>query len=132
MTDNFKFCKGMLGVVYGAVVLGQNSSFMANYAEAIQAGGRLLGLIDQVPNIDVTSKSGHRPISCTGHISVKNIHFQYPTRPDHIIFSKFSIEILPGETIALVGESGQGKSTLLQLIQRFYDLNKGRVFCFKS
>ena len=66
-------------------------------------------------------------MKCDGQINVKGINFSYPTRPNNKIMSSFSINILPGETIALVGESGQGKSTLLHLIQRFYDISGGEI-----
>ena len=55
------------------------------------------------------------------------MNFSYPTRPTNRVMSGFSIEIEPGQTVALVGESGQGKSTLLHLIQRFYDINGGKI-----
>jgi ABC-type multidrug transport system fused ATPase/permease subunit len=62
-----------------------------------------------------------------GDISFKSVHFQYPSRPDVKILQGFNLDIKAGETIALVGSSGCGKSTCIQLIQRFYDATSGSV-----
>ena len=56
-----------------------------------------------------------------GAISFKNVRFAYPSRPDETILPDFSLEVAAGETVALVGSSGSGKSTILQLVQRLYD-----------
>ena len=61
------------------------------------------------------------------HIAFKNVHFAYPTRPQKKVMKNFSLNINRGETIALVGPSGGGKSTTVGLIERFYDVSEGSV-----
>ncbi|KAH0820874.1 hypothetical protein GEV33_001917 [Tenebrio molitor] len=68
-----------------------------------------------------------KPKTMRGDISFKNVHFQYPSRPDVKILQGFNLDIKSGETVALVGSSGCGKSTCIQLIQRFYDATSGSV-----
>ena len=67
------------------------------------------------------------PEKCTGEITFKDVHFHYPTRSDIEVLKGVSLTVKPGETLALVGQSGCGKSTCIQLIERFYDGNMGGV-----
>lgn len=62
-----------------------------------------------------------------GGIELRNVAFAYPARPDAAVFTDFSLVVAPGQTVALVGESGSGKSTVVSLIERFYDPQGGQV-----
>ncbi len=62
----------------------------------------------------------------SGHVSFKNVHFGY--NPDKIIINNFSAEIRPGQKVAIVGPTGAGKTTLVKLLMRFYDVNSGGIF----
>ena len=73
------------------------------------------------------SKGGKKPESCEGEIIFSDVHFHYPTRPDVKVLKGLSVTVKPGETLALVGQSGCGKSTCIQLIERFYDGSMGNV-----
>jgi ABC-type multidrug transport system fused ATPase/permease subunit len=64
---------------------------------------------------------------CSGEVELKNVHFSYPTRPDVEVLKGISIHVRPGQTVALVGMSGCGKSTIISLIQRYYDPSHGSV-----
>jgi ATP-binding cassette subfamily B protein len=68
-----------------------------------------------------------RGAGAAGRLSFEDVTFRYPTRPEVSALDRFSLDIRPGETVAIVGPSGAGKSTLLQLAQRFYDPQEGRV-----
>jgi ATP-binding cassette subfamily B (MDR/TAP) protein 1 len=61
-----------------------------------------------------------------GKIEFRNVFFAYPTRPDNIILKDVSLTIMPGQNIGIVGTSGSGKSTIIQLINRFYDVEEGK------
>jgi ABC-type multidrug transport system fused ATPase/permease subunit len=71
---------------------------------------------------------GLRPKSIQGGIRFENVAFSYPTRKDSPIFTDLSFEIKPGQTVAFVGGSGSGKSTIAQILIRFYDPNSGSVY----
>ncbi|XP_039599141.1 ATP-dependent translocase ABCB1-like, partial [Polypterus senegalus] len=77
--------------------------------------------------IDSSSKEGHKPDRIKGDIEFKNIHFSYPTRPDVKILQGLNLKVQSGTTIALIGASGCGKSTTIQLLQRFYDPLGGEI-----
>ena len=62
-----------------------------------------------------------------GDAELKDVYFSYPTRPDHLVFNGFSLRVPSGTTMALVGESGSGKSTVVSLVERFYDPQSGEV-----
>ncbi|KAJ7322390.1 hypothetical protein JRQ81_018677, partial [Phrynocephalus forsythii] len=77
--------------------------------------------------IDSSSSDGFKPDKLRGEIEFKNIRFSYPSRPDTQILKGLNLKVEPGKTIALVGFSGCGKSTTIQLLQRFYDPDEGQV-----
>ena len=79
--------------------------------------------------IDALAKDGLKPSmeKITATVSLENIDFTYPARPDHQVLNKVSFEAQEGQTVALCGQSGCGKSTCVQLIQRFYDPQGGAV-----
>jgi ATP-binding cassette subfamily B protein len=79
------------------------------------------------PQIKSPSQPVALPNPTQGHISFDNVTFQYPTRPDISALDGFSLDVKPGETVALVGTSGAGKSTVFQLLSRFYDPQNGRI-----
>ena len=62
-----------------------------------------------------------------GQIEFRNCTFAYPSRPDAVVLRNFSLVIEPGQTVAIVGQSGSGKSTVVGLLERFYDLLEGQV-----
>ncbi|KAJ9087569.1 hypothetical protein DSO57_1031866 [Entomophthora muscae] len=91
------------------------------------AAANIYQVIDLVPTIHSKKGRGQQLDSPKGHLWFKDISFHYPSRPDVPIFKDFSLEIAPGTTVALVGASGSGKSSLVQLLERFYDPAKGQV-----
>ncbi|CAG8821772.1 34118_t:CDS:2, partial [Racocetra persica] len=95
---------------------------------AAGAGSKIFGTIDRVPSIDIASDTGDKPENVVGYIQLKNINFVYPARPDVKTLNDVSFDVEPGSTVALVGSSGSGKSTIMSLILRFYDPISGGVF----
>ncbi|CAG8568513.1 1357_t:CDS:2 [Racocetra fulgida] len=95
---------------------------------AAGAGSKIFETIDRVPSIDIASDTGDKPENVVGYIQLKNINFVYPTRPDVKTLNDVSFDVEPGSTVALVGSSGSGKSTIMSLILRFYDPISGGVF----
>jgi len=84
-------------------------------------------LIDRKSKIDFSSEDGAKPSSCEGAIEMKDVHFTYPARPDHKVCNGYNLSVEAGKTVALCGASGSGKSTAIQLMERFYDPDQGSV-----
>ncbi|KAK2910243.1 ATP-binding cassette, sub-family B (MDR/TAP), member 4 isoform X2 [Channa argus] len=114
-------------VLIGAFAMGQTSPNIQTFASARGAAHKVYSIIDHKPSIDSYSEEGFKPDSIKGNIEFKNIHFNYPSRPDVKILNNMSLSVKSGQTIALVGSSGCGKSTTIQLLQRFYDPQEGSV-----
>ncbi|CAJ1062228.1 ATP-binding cassette%2C sub-family B (MDR/TAP), member 4 [Xyrichtys novacula] len=114
-------------VLIGAFTVGQTSPNIQTFASARGAAHKVYDIIDHNPNIDSYSTTGFKPDYIKGDIEFKNIHFTYPSRPDVKILNDMSLDVKSGQTIALVGSSGCGKSTTIQLLQRFYDPQEGSV-----
>uniref|UniRef100_A0A8B9GHR0 ATP binding cassette subfamily B member 4 n=1 Tax=Amazona collaria TaxID=241587 RepID=A0A8B9GHR0_9PSIT len=108
-------------VVFGAMALGQTSSFAPDYAKAKISATHLLLLFERVPLIDSYSEEGEKPETFGGTITIKDVAFNYPNRPEVKILQGLNLKVEKGQTLALVGSSGCGKSTVIQLLERFYD-----------
>ncbi|KAH9637264.1 hypothetical protein HF086_006908 [Spodoptera exigua] len=127
--------KYLVGVVYSILfsvyMATQSVTFCVPHAEVFAAArgaaSSIFQLIDRVPLIDSLQKGGLTPRRVIGEISLEDVHFSYPSRPEVKVLNGFSIKIKAGECVALVGSSGCGKSTILQLLQRLYDPLSGSV-----
>ncbi|OWZ09528.1 Multidrug resistance protein ABC transporter [Phytophthora megakarya] len=95
--------------------------------KARRAAANVFKIIDRVPEIDATSTAGTVLPSIQGNIVFKNLTFAYPSRPDAVIYQDYSLSVRQGQTVALVGASGSGKSTAISLLERFYDPSSGVV-----
>ncbi|XP_071707188.1 ABC transporter B family member 6 [Rutidosis leptorrhynchoides] len=84
-------------------------------------------IIDRVPKIEPDDTSALKPPNVYGSIELKKVDFSYPTRPEILVLSNFSLKVNGGQTVAVVGVSGSGKSTIISLIERFYDPVAGQV-----
>ncbi|XP_073754844.1 phosphatidylcholine translocator ABCB4 isoform X5 [Callorhinus ursinus] len=114
-------------IVFGAVALGHASSFAPDYAKAKLSAAHLFMLLERPPLIDSYSEEGLRPDKFEGNVTFNEVVFNYPTRPDIPVLQGLSLEVKKGQTLALVGSSGCGKSTVVQLLERFYDPLAGTV-----
>jgi ABC-type multidrug transport system fused ATPase/permease subunit len=92
------------------------------------AVAQLYEVVDRKPLIDGLSDEGLKPdVKVTGQIQLKNVEFAYPSRPDIFVCKGYNLMVNPGETVALVGASGCGKSTIINLLLRFYDPQGGVI-----
>uniref|UniRef100_A0A8B9RGD1 ABC-type xenobiotic transporter n=1 Tax=Astyanax mexicanus TaxID=7994 RepID=A0A8B9RGD1_ASTMX len=114
-------------VIIGAFGIGQTSPNIQAFASARGAAHKVFSIIDHKPSIDSFSEEGYKPDVVKGNIEFRNIHFNYPSRQDVKVLNGMNLKIRSGQTIALVGSSGCGKSTTVQLLQRFYDPQEGTV-----
>ncbi|XP_002818217.3 ATP-binding cassette sub-family B member 5 [Pongo abelii] len=114
-------------IAYGAMAIGETFVLAPEYSKAKSGAVHLFALLEKKPNIDSRSQEGKKPDTCEGNLEFREVSFFYPCRPDVFILRGLSLSIERGKTVAFVGSSGCGKSTSVQLLQRFYDPVQGQV-----
>mgnify|MGYP001810355839 FL=1 len=107
--------------------MGAISEVMGDLQRAAGAAERLFELLATAPDVKAPAAPIALPAPPVGAVSFENVGFHYPSRPDHAALEDFTLDVKPGETVALVGPSGAGKSTVFQLLLRFYDPQSGVV-----
>jgi len=117
----------ILYAVLCATSIGALSEVWGEVQLAAGATERLVEILQVEPDIKAPENPKPLPQPAKGSIRFDDITFQYPTRPDISALAGFSLEVTPGETVALVGASGAGKSTVFQLLSRFYDPQQGTI-----
>jgi ABC-type multidrug transport system fused ATPase/permease subunit len=116
-------------IVFGTMAVGQATAFAPDYNKAKLAAARVFQQLDVVPSIDSASTDGKKLEEVKGAVTFKDIEFSYPSRPTVKVLKNFQLEIEPGQKVALVGSSGSGKSTVVSLLERFYDPAYGSMVC---
>uniref|UniRef100_A0A803MJG3 Uncharacterized protein n=1 Tax=Chenopodium quinoa TaxID=63459 RepID=A0A803MJG3_CHEQI len=111
----------------GGLALGSSLPNIKYFSEAALAGEKMMEVINRVPAIDSEKMDGLTLDNISGEVDFKHVSFTYPSRPDSIIFCDFSLQVPAGNTVALVGGSGSGKSTAVALLQRFYNPLGGEI-----
>ena len=119
-------------ILYAAIVAGAIGALSEVLGDAQRAAGaseRLLELLAEQSPIMSPAHPRHLPPRAANGaaISIEHLRFRYPSRPDTLALSDLSISVKPGETIAVVGPSGAGKTTLFQLLLRFHDPEQGSI-----
>ncbi|CAI7596859.1 unnamed protein product [Penicillium glandicola] len=117
----------LMSVVVAATSLTTIMPYLIDFVRAASAATELFQLIDRESRIDPFGESGERPTDVMGYLDFGNVSFAYPTRPDVKVLNDFSLHIPAGKTTALVGASGSGKSTIIGLIERWYDPSSGTI-----
>ncbi|XP_065884220.1 ATP-dependent translocase ABCB1-like [Dysidea avara] len=114
------------GIITGisTLVLVGSTLDMDSVGAAREAATEIFNIIEKTPTADDT---GTVPDNISYDIRLRNVHFSYPSRLDLTVLSGLTLDIEPGQTVALVGASGSGKSTIIQLLQRFYDIQSGEI-----
>ncbi|CAF3865810.1 unnamed protein product, partial [Rotaria sordida] len=96
-------------------------------AASVSAAERFFDLFDRKPAIDNASTEGQELVDFRGEIKFDQVKFIYPARPISIVLNNFQLNIKPSQRVALIGASGCGKSTVIQLLERFYDVTSGQL-----
>lgn len=114
-------------ILIAAFAIGQASPSITAMSKASSAVIELEEMVNRVSAIDPEDESGYRPDKLEGKIEFQNVKFAYPSRQNQPIFKNMNLTIPAGKTVALVGSSGCGKSTIIQLVERFYDPEDGKI-----
>ncbi|RWS22018.1 ABC transporter: subfamily ABCB/MDR-like protein, partial [Leptotrombidium deliense] len=127
--DVFKVVEG---IVYGTSLLGQAVAFSSDYQKGKRAAVSIFKLLSRKPKIVVDNDSGMKLKSLEGKVQFNNVRFSYPTRKEAKVLRNLNFTAESGEAVALVGGSGCGKSTTIQLLERFYDSDAGGVVSYQK
>jgi ATP-binding cassette subfamily B (MDR/TAP) protein 1 len=124
-----RMMRAILTILFSALGVGVAAAFVGDYGAAKKAIVSLYDVIDEPSKIDVTEseKKGVKNTNLLGKIEFRNVTYAYQTRPDFPIFKNLNFIIKPGQNVAFVGSSGSGKSTVISLIERFYDVTEGQI-----
>jgi ATP-binding cassette subfamily B protein len=117
-------------IFYAVLVASSGGAISETIGDLQRASGaaeRLAELREEQPVILETANPKALPKPTRGALAFEDVSFRYPTRPDSLALDRFDLRIAPGETIAIVGPSGAGKTTVFNLLLRFYDPEKGAV-----
>ncbi|KAI0407183.1 P-loop containing nucleoside triphosphate hydrolase protein [Xylaria palmicola] len=125
----FQFFVCFSAIIFGSQAAGTVFSFAPDLAKATGSANSLKNLLARKPRIDTQSTEGikNRPGDVQGKIEFRDVRFTYPTRPEYPVLRGLNFTVHPGQYVALVGGSGCGKSTTIQLLERFYDPTSGEV-----
>jgi len=117
-------------VIYAAIMAASTAALSEIWGELQRAAGateRLVDLLTATDSVKDPANATPAPNPARGEITFDAVRFTYPSRPDTAALDAVSLTVTPGETVALVGPSGAGKTTILQLLLRFYDPQGGRI-----
>jgi ATP-binding cassette, subfamily B, bacterial len=117
----------LLYSVFAASALATLSEAWSEISQAAGASERIAEILDEKPAIEAPANPMPLPIKPVGSLAFENVTFAYPSRPGTSAVHGWSFAVKPGETVAIVGPSGAGKTTLYSLLLRFYDPQEGRI-----
>ena len=117
-------------ILYTTFIGGAIASFgslFTSLASAVGATERVQAILDSTGEIEIDDYKNEPILDLNVDIEYKDVHFSYPTRKDMEVLKGINLKIKKGEKVALVGQSGSGKSTIIQLLMNFYDLDSGEI-----
>lgn len=117
--------KSFMVLIVTALGMGETLALAPDLLKGNQMVASVFEVMDRKSGI--VADVGEELKTVEGPIELKSIHFSYPSRPDVVIFKDFNLKVLSGKSVALMGQSGSGKSSVISLILRFYDPSSGRV-----
>ena len=119
---NFVVFTGLIGASIASL-----GNFYTELVSAVGATERIQDILDEEPEVEVKAPASELPLKLKGSIEYQNVAFSYPTRKDVQVLNGIGFGVPQGQKIALVGSSGAGKSTILQLLLQFYQVDRGQI-----
>ena len=117
--------KSFMVLIVTALAMGETLAMAPDLLKGNQMLQSVFEVIDR--RTEVKGDSGEEVTKVEGSIELRGVEFSYPSRPDVIVFQDFNLKVRAGKSMALVGQSGSGKSSVISLILRFYDPTAGKV-----
>ncbi|ODV91346.1 hypothetical protein CANCADRAFT_32011 [Tortispora caseinolytica NRRL Y-17796] len=117
----------VMAIIFSSFSVSQSFSHIRDMGMGVAAAKRIFATIDRKSYVDPESNEGKTLDTVKGEIELKNVRFVYPSRPSVTVLQNMSLKVLPGQTVALVGMSGSGKSTIIGILERFYAPLAGEV-----
>lgn len=117
--------KSFMVLIVTALAMGETLALAPDLLKGNQMVASVFEVMDRMSG--VMGDTGEELKTVDGTIEFKSVNFSYPSRPDVVIFKDFSLRVPSGKSLALVGQSGSGKSSVISLILRFYDPTSGKV-----
>jgi ABC-type multidrug transport system fused ATPase/permease subunit len=135
----------ILAVMIASFILGTAASNAESLVTGYSAAASFFEILERIPTIDTSSSSGEKLETYAGNLQLTDVdfrysnglvhqtitncekQFRYPSRPEQKILDNISLDIPAGKKVAIVGPSGSGKSSIVQLLQRFYDPEEGQI-----
>lgn len=117
--------KAFMVLIVTALAMGETLAMAPDLLKGNQMVASVFELLDR--KTEVVSDVGEDVTKMDGTVELRGVQFSYPSRPDVLIFKDFNLRVYAGKTMALVGQSGSGKSSVLALILRFYDPLAGKI-----
>ncbi|MEM0996731.1 MAG: ABC transporter transmembrane domain-containing protein [Bacteroidota bacterium] len=117
-------------ILYMAFIGGSLGGLPTVYGDILKAVGateRLKEILDEAPESDPAKEQEFDLVTVAGEVQYAQVHFTYPSRPESEVLQGINLHIPAGAKVALAGSSGAGKSTIVQLLLRFYEANRGRI-----
>ena len=121
--------KSIFSILFALFGIAMSQQYIGDISKAKEALENIFNILNTNSEINPFNdvKTDNQPIEINGKIEFKDVNFAYPTKPDQPVLKNINFVITPGQKSAFIGFSGSGKSTILQLIERFYDTNKGEI-----
>ncbi|KAK4390814.1 ABC transporter B family member 14 [Sesamum angolense] len=119
--------KSFMVLIITALAVAETLALAPNLVKGSQVLGSVFDILQRKSAIDPNSPSSTMVTDVGGDVEFKNVSFKYPTRPDITIFDDLNLKISKGKSMAIVGQSGSGKSTVISLLLRFYDPTSGTI-----
>lgn len=117
--------KAFMVLIVTALAMGETLAMAPDLIKGNQMVASVFEVLDR--KTEILADVGEELIKVEGTIELKDVEFSYPSRPGTLIFKDFNMRVRPGKSMALVGQSGSGKSSVISLILRFYDPISGKV-----